>query len=100
MITSGAGAALGALCARPGRAKVSPRVTPTTRRRVVGSREKARLANLNWDIETEPSSKEMDSAVNKKRLLVMDWARETDALIVERSIEHAARTGMEAFNWL
>jgi hypothetical protein len=31
---------------------------------------------------------------------VMDWARETDALIVERSIEHAARTGMEAFNWL
>src|SRR5271168_9934 len=100
MITSGAGAALGALCAYPGRAKVSPRVTPSPRRRVVGSREKARLANLNWDIKTEPSSKEMGGAVDKQRFVVMDGARETDALIVKRSIEHAARTGTEAFNWL
>jgi hypothetical protein len=67
---------------------------------VVGSREKARLANLNWDIETEPSSKEMGSAVNKQRFVVLDWARETDALIVKRSIEHAARTGTDAFNGL
>jgi hypothetical protein len=42
----------------------------------------------------------MGSAVNKKRFLVMDWARGTEALIVKRSIEHAARTGTEAFNWL
>jgi hypothetical protein len=33
-------------------------------------------------------------------LHVMDWARETDALNVKRSIEHAARTGTEAFHWL
>ena len=99
-MTSGAGAALGALCACPERAKVRPRVTPSTQRRVVGSREKARLELLNWDIETEPSSKEMGSAVNKKRFLVMDWARETDALKVKRSIEHAVRTGTEAVNWV
>jgi hypothetical protein len=42
----------------------------------------------------------MGSAVDKKRFLVMDWARETDALIVKRSIEHAVRTGTEAFNWV
>jgi hypothetical protein len=42
----------------------------------------------------------MGSAVNKQRFVVMDWARETDALKVKRSIEHAARTGTEAFNWL
>jgi hypothetical protein len=41
----------------------------------------------------------MGSAVNKQRLAVMDWARETDALVVKRSIEHAVRTGMETFNW-
>jgi hypothetical protein len=42
----------------------------------------------------------MGSATNKQRFVVMDWARETDALIVKRSIEHAVRTGTEAFNWL
>jgi hypothetical protein len=42
----------------------------------------------------------MGSAANKQRFVVMDWARETDARIVKRSIEHAARTGTEAFNWL
>jgi hypothetical protein len=51
-------------------------------------------------METEPSSKEMGSAVNRQRFVVMDWARETDALVVKRSIEHAAGTGTEAFNWL
>jgi hypothetical protein len=42
----------------------------------------------------------MGGAVNKQRFVVVDWARETDALIVKRSIEHAARTGTEAFSWL
>jgi hypothetical protein len=42
----------------------------------------------------------MGSAAKKQRFVVMDWARETDALIVKRSIEHAVRTGTEAFNWL
>jgi hypothetical protein len=41
----------------------------------------------------------MGSAVSKQRFVVMDWARETETLIVKRSIEHAARTGTEAFNW-
>jgi hypothetical protein len=42
----------------------------------------------------------MGGAVSKQRFVVVDWARETDALIVKRSIEHAARTGTEALNWL
>jgi hypothetical protein len=42
----------------------------------------------------------MGGAANKQRFIVMDWARETDALIVKRSIEHAARTGTDATNWL
>src|ERR1700746_2067304 len=101
-MTSGAGAAplSGALCACPDTPKGSPMATPSPRRRVVGSREKTRLENLNWDIETEPSSKEMGGAANKHRFRVMDGARETDALIVKRSIEHAVRTGTEALNWL
>src|SRR5579859_1003648 len=102
MITSRAGAAplSGALCACPERAEVSPRATPTPRRRVLGSREKTRLENLNWDIEREPSSKEMDSAANKHRSRVMVGARKTDALIVKRLIEHAVRNRHGNLNWL
>jgi hypothetical protein len=42
----------------------------------------------------------MGGAAKKTALRGDGRARETDALIVKPSIEHAARTGTETFNWL
>jgi hypothetical protein len=41
----------------------------------------------------------MGGAAKKTALRGDGLARETDALVVKRSVEHAAGTGTETFNW-